>query len=157
MGSDYQISRFSEDALPQQISPEGAEVANIYLANACSVNLTSKELNRPATEISAMLQEPLVKAYVHGILKETGYAHMDRISQKLDEIIDKKWEEIEEADIGSNKDIADLLQMAHKMRLDMIKFLQNENTKTPVNQKNTQLNIFGEGHYGKLMERLLTD
>ena len=86
--SDYQISPFSEDVLPQQISPEGAEIANTYLANACSLAATSQQLNKPAEEISAMLHEPLIKNYVASILKETGYAHMDRIAQKLDEIID---------------------------------------------------------------------
>lgn len=152
--SDYDIAPYSEDAMPEAISPEGASIANTYLANACSINDTSRVLDIPTHEISAMLQQPLVKTYVNSILREHGYRHMVQIATKLDEVIDKKWEELEEADIGSNKDIADLLQLAHKMRLDMSNLLQKD-TAGPVAQKNTQVNVYGEGNYGKLMEKLI--
>ena len=155
--SDYNVAPYSEDALPQPISPEGAKIANTYLANACSVVSTSHELGIPTHEISAVLHEPLVKSYVNGILKETGYQHMAKLAEKLDELIELKWEEIEEAEIGSNKDIADLINMAHKMRLDMSKLLQAEQPTGPASQKNTQVNVFGDGSYGKLMGRLFGD
>lgn len=155
--SDYNVAAYSEDALPLAISPEGAKIANTYLANACSVVNTSHELGIPTHEISAVLHEPLVKSYVNGILKEAGYQHMAKLAQKLDELIDMKWEEITEAEIGSNKDIADLINLAHKMRLDMSKFLQNEESSGPSSQKNTQVNVFGDGSYGKLMGRLFGD
>jgi hypothetical protein len=83
---------------------------------------------------------------------------MEKIVQKFDKIIDMKWEELEEAEIGSNKDIADLLNMVHKMRMDMSKLLQADTAKTaPTNMKNTQVNVYGEGNYGVLMEKLLND
>jgi hypothetical protein len=153
--SDYAVTPYSEDALPQAISPEGAEIANTYLANACSIKSTSDQLGIPSHEISAMLHEPLVKTYVQSILKETGYRHMVKIAEKLDDLIEKKWEELEEAEIGSNKDIADLLQLAHKMQVDMSKVLQNDSDKGPKIQKNTQINNYGEGNYGKLMDKLI--
>lgn len=152
--SDYDIAPYSEDAMPEQISPEGAKIANTYLANACSINDTSRVLDIPTHEISAMLQQPLVKTYVNSILREHGYRHMVQIATKLDEVIDRKWEELEEAEIGSNKDIADLLQLAHKMRLDMSNLLQKD-APGPSVQKNTQVNVYGEGNYGKLMEKLI--
>jgi hypothetical protein len=49
--SDYSIAPYSLDALPQVISPEGAEIANTYLANACSITHTSEQLGLPAHEI----------------------------------------------------------------------------------------------------------
>jgi hypothetical protein len=153
--SDYDIAPFSEDSLPNAISPEGAEVANTYLRNACSLLATSEELDMPTHTVSAMLQEPLVKSYVYGILKENGYRHMVVISQKMDELIEKKWDELEEAEIGSNKDIADLLQLAHRMQQDMAKLLQNDTKGAPTIQKNTQVNMYGEGKYGELMDKLL--
>ena len=69
-----------------------------------------------------------------------------------------KWKEIEEAEIGSNKDISDLLSLAHKMRMDMAKLLQADLPKQEIgSQKNTQVNVYGEGNYGKLMEKLIND
>ena len=154
--TDYSIAPYSVDAMPQVISPEGAEIANTYLANACSITRTSEQLGMPTHEISAALHDPMVKNYVTGVLRETGYQHMEKIVQRFEKIIDMKWEELEEAEIGSNKDIADLLNMVHKMRMDMSKLLQADTTKAaPVSQKNTQVNVYGEGNYGALMQQLL--
>ncbi len=154
--SDYELSPFSQDAMPAKISPEGAKVANSYLENACSVIQTAKYLNIPPEEVSTILHQPLVKTYVNSILRETGYRHMVQIAAKLDELIDKKWEELEEAEIGSNKDIADLLSLAHKMRMDMSNQLQRDTLRdAPTTQSNTQVNVYGEGSYGKLMEKLI--
>ena len=156
--SDYDLAPYSEDALPQVISPEGAEIANTYLENACSIKMTSQALGIPTHEISAALHDPMVRNYVTGVLRENGYAHMEKIAEKFDQIIDMKWEEIEEAEIGSNKDIADLLSMAHKMRMEMSRLLQADTkNNAPSNQKNTQVNVFGEGNYGALLGKLLKD
>ena len=156
--SDYDIAACSEDAMPQTISPEGAEIANTYLENACSIKATSEALNIPTHTVSAALHDPMVKNYVTGVLRENGHRHMENILNRLDQVIDMKWEELEEAEIGSNKDIADLLQMAHKMRMDMSRLLQADTAKSgPATQKNTQVNVFGEGKYGALIEKLLKD
>jgi len=153
---DYNLSAYSEDALPEIISPEGANIANTYLANACSLKNTSTSLNLPTYEIAATLQQPLIKTYVNGILRENGFRHMVKIAEKLDDLVDMKWAELEEAEMGSNKDIAELLNLAHKMRLDMSKLLQGDLEKAgPTVQRNTQVNVYGEGNYGKLMEKLI--
>jgi len=153
--SDYNLIPQSEDALPESISPEGASIANTYLANACSLTQTSEALSLPTHEISAVLQQSLVKTYVNSILRENGYRHMIKIAEKLDDLIDRKWDELEEADIGSNKDIADLLGMHHKMRMDMSRLLQADGVDKTSNTRNTQVNVYGEGNYGKLMEKLV--
>lgn len=142
--------------MPEVISPEGAAIANTYLANACSLTETSHSMDLPTHEIAATLQQPLVKTYVNNILRETGYRHMVKIAEKLDDLVERKWEELEEAEIGSNKDIAELLQLAHKMRLDMSKMLQADMVKEgPSKVNQTQVNVYGEGNYGKLMEKLV--
>lgn len=153
--NDYSLEPHSEDALPEAISPEGASIANTYLANACSLSESSHALNLPTHIIAATLQQPLVKIYVNSILRETGYRHMVIISEKLDNLVERKWAELEEAEIGSNKDIAELLQLAHKMRMDMSKLLQGDLEKGPGVTKNTQVNVYGNGNYGKLMQKLI--
>lgn len=155
MTKEYQLSEYSEDALPSSIDPEGAKVANTYLANACSILATSSALEIPTHEISATLQSPLVKTYINGVLRENGYRHMVKIAEKLDSLVELKWAELEEAEIGSNKDIADLLSLAHKMQHDMAKLIQADAPKEVGTQNNTQVNVYGEGAYGKLMEKLI--
>jgi hypothetical protein len=150
-----EVIPFSEDSLPEQISPEGAKIANTYLANACSLKDTSLALDLPTHEISATLEQPLVKNYVTGILREHGYAQMVKLAEKLDDLIDRKWDELEEAEIGSNKDISDLLALAHKMRMDMAKLLQADTKSGVATVNNTQINAYGKGSYGKLMQRLI--
>ena len=57
--------------------------------------------------------------------------------------------------------MADLLQMAHKMRMDEIKAqaeLEKVSSSNIKNQTNVQINEgvpFGQGNYGKLMDKLL--
>jgi hypothetical protein len=69
-------------------------------------------------------------------------------------------EEAEESEIYTSKDLADLLQMAHKMRMDEIKAqaeLEKAQATSIKQQTNIQVNdgSFGSGNYGKLMEKLL--
>jgi hypothetical protein len=71
-------------------------------------------------------------------------------------------EELEEAEIGSSKDILDILTMAHKMRMEELKAIieyEKLGQKTEIkNQTNVQINEgMGEGNYGRLMKQLLGD
>jgi molybdenum cofactor biosynthesis enzyme len=76
-------------------------------------------------------------------------------------MIQSKLEEAQETGMYSNKDLADLLQMAHKMRMDEIKAQTDaEKATTSIRtQNNVQINDgslpFGQGNYGKLMDKLL--
>jgi hypothetical protein len=93
-----------------------------------------------------------------------GYRNKNNIATVLDEMIQSKLEEAQESGVYSNKDLADLLQMAHRMRMDEIK-AQAELTKAETTNIKTQNNVqinneslpFGQGNYGKLMEKLLKE
>ena len=65
----------------------------------------------------------------------------------MDKIIESKLQEAEESGMYSSKDLADLLMMAHKMRMEEIKASVPVG---PTSQTNIQVN-----GYDKLMERLL--
>jgi len=90
-----------------------------------------------------------------------GYRNKNNIGSVLDEMIESKLEEVRETGVYSTKDLADLLQMAHKMRMEEIKAqtdLEKVNAGNIKNQTNVQINEsipFGQGNYGKLMEKLL--
>ena len=92
---------------------------------------------------------------------DLGYRNKNNIASVLDEMIQSKLEEAQESGVYSSKDLADLLQMAHKMRMDEIKAqaeLEKVSSSNIKNQTNVQINEgvpFGQGNYGKLMDKLL--
>ena len=156
--TDYNISNISEDKLPEPIGPEVARIADTYLTSMCSTVETAKKLNLEVRQIDAVVNSKHVKSYINNILRESGHRHMIKIVKSLEKVIDLKLEEMEEAEIGSNKDIADLLSLAHKMQVDIANLIQRDQKNNgPFTQNNTQINHYGEGNYGKLMEMLVKD
>ena len=149
----------SSVALTTKISPEGLEIANSYLQHG-SISIVSHRLGIGESIISEMLNRREVKQYIDTVYLDTGYRNRFKLADTLDTLIDKKMEEAEESEIYTSKDLADLLQMAHKMRMDEIKAqaeLEKAKATNIKNQTNVQINdgAFGSGNYGKLMEKLL--
>lgn len=151
---------------PERISPEGLEVANSYLITN-DLDLTCQELGLPRDMIADQLNNPLVKRYIDTVFMDTGYRNRNTLAEALDNVINKKMEEMEEAEISSNKDISELLTLAHKMRMDELK-MQIELKKLEATLKKTETVIHtgptvniqdnsmgGDGSYGLLMKQLL--
>ena len=142
-----------------KMSPEGLEVANTYLELG-SVGEVCTKLALYENTVSEYLNKREVKQYIDQVYLDTGYRNRFKIASALDNIIEEKLAEVEETGMYTNKDVADLLQMAHKMRMDEIKAMAElEKAKTaPIKQQaNIQINEmpFGQGNYGKLMEKLI--
>jgi hypothetical protein len=144
-----------------KISPEGLEIANSYLQFG-NIRAVSEHLCVPAEKVAECLNKRDVKRYVDTVYLDLGYRNKNQIGTVLDEMIASKLEEAQETGIYSSKDLADLLQMAHKMRMDEIKAqtdLEKAQAGNIKNQTNVQINEsipFGQGNYGKLMEKLLS-
>tara|TARA_E500000178_G_C16901577_1_gene698334 strand:+ start:128 stop:589 length:462 start_codon:yes stop_codon:yes gene_type:complete len=142
------------------ISPEGLEIANSYLQFG-NIRAVSDHLRIPEDKIATLLNKREVRKYIDTVYLDQGYRNKNTIGTLLDEMIASKLEDAQESGIYSNKDLADLLQMAHKMRMDEIKAqaeLAKAESTGPKNQTNVQINgevPFGQGNYGKLMEKLL--
>tara|TARA_R100001443_G_scaffold115382_1_gene133010 strand:- start:400 stop:858 length:459 start_codon:yes stop_codon:yes gene_type:complete len=142
------------------ISPEGMEIANSYLQFG-NIRAVSQELCVSEDKVVDFLNKREIKKYIDTVYLDMGYRNRNQIGNVLDEMIASKLEEAQESGVYSSKDLADLLQMAHKMRMDEIK-AQAELAKAEStgirNQTNVQINSelpFGQGNYGKLMEKLL--
>ena len=142
------------------ISPEGLEIANSYLQFG-NIRAVCDYLQVPETAVVEQLNKREVKRYIDTVYLDMGYRNKNNIGSLLDEMIKNKLEEAQESGVYSSKDLADLLQMAHKMRMDEIKaqadLLKAEGGNIK-NQTNVQINEalpFGQGNYGKLMEKLL--
>jgi hypothetical protein len=142
------------------ISPEGLEVANSYLQYG-NIKAVCQELMVTEDKVVEHLNKREVKRYIDTVYLDMGYRNKNNIGSVLDEMIESKLEEVRETGIYSSKDLADLLQMAHKMRMEEIKAqtdLEKVNAANIKNQTNVQINEsipFGQGNYGKLMEKLL--
>ena len=151
-GTIYTIGGFMDI---EKVSPEGALVANKYLELGCDVAATASFFNLSREDTSDLIMEN--KKYINSVLREVAFNKMDSISQRMEEIIEKKLEMLEEAETTSNKDILDILNVYHKMLADKVKLMtEHEKLGTPANQSNTQVNVYGEGNYGKLLEKLIT-
>ena len=142
-----------------KMSPEGLEVAITYFELG-SVEEVCTKLALDENTVSEYLNKREVKQYIDQVYLDTGYRNRFKIASALDNIIEEKLAEVEETGMYTNKDVADLLQMAHKMRMDEIKAMAElEKAKTaPIKQQaNIQINEmpFGQGNYGKLMEKLI--
>jgi hypothetical protein len=145
-----------------RISPEGLEVANAYLELG-NIPAVCARLAIDESECSEILNKREVKTYVDQVYLDTGYRNRFKLAGALDDLIERKLEEAEESEIYSNKDLADLIQMAHKMRMDEIK-AQSELEKAKASNVKNQINIqnngdvpFGQGNYGELMKKLLKE
>jgi|SaaInlV_120m_DNA_3_1039746.scaffolds.fasta_scaffold04005_9 hypothetical protein len=143
-----------------KMSPEGLEIANAYLELG-SIPAVCVRTKCDENTVQEFLGKREVKAYIDQVYLDTGYRNRFKLADALDNIIEHKLEEAEESQIYTNKDMADLLMMAHKMRMDEIKAmaeLEKAKTANVKNQTNVQINgemPFGQGNYGKLMEKLL--
>ena len=89
------------------------------------------------------------------------------MARVMDELIAKKLEEMDDTDMGSSKDILDLLQAQHAMKMKELEFeakvkkelLELERKKEEVqikNQTNNQYNnyVIEESSYDKLISKL---
>ena len=122
-----------------RMSPEGLEIANSYLTNG-NVEDVSHELKVSKDIVVSMLQKREVRKYIDTVYMDLGYRNRVKLGETLDLLIEKKMEEAEESEIYSNKDIADLLLLAHKIRMDELK-AQTELEKTKVGRIKSQTNV----------------
>lgn len=145
----------SQDKLPEKIQPEELEVAETYIATGWSIPDTAEVLGLPKDTVSDILNRRPVKFYINQALSEVGYNNHFKMSRLIANIIDKKMEELEEAEIGSTKDIADLIKLAidwTKVRESLIK----EERKIG-KQTNVQLNAYDGNNYSALIQELVKD
>ena len=128
-----------KNEIATKMSPEGLEIANSYLEHG-SIPAVCADLGVQENEVSEMLNKREIKQYIDTVFLDTGYRNRFKISETLDMLIEKKLEESEETEIYTNKDMADLLQMAHKMRIEEMK-AQTELKKAEAQSVKNQVNI----------------
>lgn len=143
------------------ISPEGLEIANSYLILG-NIKAVCADLCIAQDKVVDWLGKREVKKYIDTVYFDLGYRNRNNLASLLDEMIESKLEETRESGIYSSKDLADLMMMAHKIRMDELKMeieRDKVNGTSVRNQTNVQINdgsgILGQSNYGKLVESLV--
>lgn len=138
-----------------KIAPESLEVAQAYMTTL-DMNQTAHDLELPLEDVVHHLQKREVKKFIDAVFIDQGYMNRHKLQGAIDNLITKKLEELDEAEMGSSKDIADLLKLAVDYRNSEIKNMQaEEKIMAPLQQNNIQINAYGE-NYKNLMNSILT-
>lgn len=142
------------------ISPEALEVANAYL-QLQDPQAVAHELDLEPSTVTNILSRREVRHYIDHVFMDTGYNNRFLLRRAMDALIKQKFAELEEGGIGSNKDIADLLQLSHKMSMDLLdRQIQLEKLKqgnsAPQKQVNVQINELDGSKYSQLVQRLVS-
>lgn len=143
-----------------RISPEALEVANAYL-QLNDARKVASELDLDPETVTSLLAKREVKSYIDSVFFDSGYNNRFLMRRAMDALIKQKFSELEESQTGSTKDIAELLQMSHKMSMDLLdREIQLEKAKQatgPQKQVNVQINDALDGSkYSQLVQRLIT-
>jgi orotate phosphoribosyltransferase-like protein len=139
-----------------EISPEALEIANAYL-QVQDADKVADDLDISKDTVLAVLNRREVKSYIDNVFLDLGFNNRFKLRKAMDAIIAKKFQELDEAGIGSSKDILEILQVSHKMTMDyMDKQIQLEKLKSDnvKSQVNVQINDAGS-NYGNLIERII--
>ena len=144
-----------------RIAPESLEVANAFL-QLQDARQVADELGLPVEVVTDHLGKREVKKYIDQVFFDTGYNNRFLMRRAMDALIKKKFQELDESDTGSSKDIAELLAMSHKMSMDLLdRELQLEKIRAgntgPQKQVNVQINETLDGSkYSQLVQRLIS-
>jgi len=134
-----------------KIAPEHLLVAETYL-QTLNISETAQALGVTDDKIAQTLKKKEVKTFLDVIYADVGYRNKHRLGDLMDTLIEKKLEELEDADIGSSKDIADLVALSHKISLENKK-MDIELIKAENQGPSTQINV--QHNYDSLVERII--
>ena len=135
-----------------KMAPENLEVANAYLSTGNALTAAG-QLGCEPNQVYEIREKTEVKDYINSVYLDQGYRNRFRLAELLDEVLENKLLEARESDQYSSKDLVDIIALAHKVSEDHRK---EAKATTTIRQQNVQINSpFGEGNYGKLMEKLL--
>ena len=143
-----------------KIAPEALEVANCYL-QVQDARRVADSLDLPVALVTEILSRREVKSYVDHVFMDTGFNNRFEMRAAMDALIRKKFQEMHEADVGSTKDITELLALSHKMSMDLldreIQLAKAQQASSPQKQVNVQINEGLDGSkYSHLINRLIS-
>ena len=141
------------------ISPEGLEIAHVYLQNGSDSIKTAELMDLPIEEVDRYLSKREVRSYIDRLYNESGFRNRDKMGSVWDAILSSKLEELDDTGMGSSKDIVEIMTAMHKFNIDtmnlQLKILEAEKANAPAVVLNTQNNNYGGDNYNSLLEKIL--
>jgi hypothetical protein len=144
-----------------QLTPEDVLICNTYLTTG-SIDVTSSQLDIPQELVVKTLESPLSKSYVDRVFLDWGFNNRFKIRKAMDLVLEKKFQELDESGTGSSKDIAELLELSHKMTMNeldrqiALEKIRSRHTPTIKKQTNIQVNDNSvTSNYHNLLSTLL--
>jgi hypothetical protein len=142
------------------IDPESLTVANCYL-QVQNITKVSEDLEIPPDLVSKILAKREVKSYIDSVFMNLGFNNRFQMRNLMDQIIKKKLQELDEADISTNKDILEILAISHKMTIEhMDKEIALEKIRSSSAKVVTNVQInegLGSTNYGSLVSKLINN
>jgi hypothetical protein len=143
-----------------KISPEALAIANCYLQTQ-DARQVAHELDIDPETVTTTLARREVRGYIDQVFFDTGYNNRFLMRQAMDALIKQKFSELDEAGVGSSKDIAELLALSHKMSMDLLdREIQLEKIRQgnpgPSKQVNVQINEGDGSKYSQLIHKLIS-
>lgn len=143
--------------LPEIIQPESLRIIEAYLECGSDVKETALMLGTTPDIISGHLTKRESRTYLDNLFASAGFRNREKMFGLLDELINKKLEDLDEAGTGTSLDIVELLEKVHKMKMQelqlSIKLAEAEKSNAPTTQTNIQIN--GGENYNKLLEKII--
>lgn len=143
----------------EKIQPEAMEVIEQYLYHNRDVNLVANALNTTPTVITDILNKKEVRGYLDHLFMESGYRNREKFFTVLDNLLDAKIEELDEAQMGSSMDIMDIMKIYHGMKVKELELsiklqeLQSNSKQSASTINNVQIN--NSSGYDKLLDRII--
>ena len=133
--------------MTKALTPEVLDLTQLYIEHEFSIERTAEVTGLTKQQVAEAIAHPQSKALINEIYLDTGYRNRARLGNLLDKMIESKIEEAEETEQWTEMDLAELIKLQHKMRMDEAK----------LDSPNTQVNIanFGDTNYSSLVERLM--
>lgn len=134
-----------------KLNPEALDFVQTYLS-CLNVSEAAETLGITKEEATKYLNQREVKRFMDTIFMEQGYMNRFKLSGILETVIQSKLEEAEETGVYTGKDLVDVLTLMHKIQMDHSKLAKEV---APVSQKNVQVNNYGDGNLGSLIEQIV--
>jgi len=157
MSTQDKLVEYDDALLPETISPQGLLIADTYLTNGQDAKKTALALKIDEQEVRRLLRTPEVRSYTNAVFMETGFRNRHRMFGALDEIINRKLEEMEETGTTTDADFLELMVKYHNMKMaemKMEKELHEAKSPTIGRQNNVQVNLNRGSNYDNLLASL---
>lgn len=128
-----------------QLAPEDEKALELYVA-CHDAEEVARKTGRTRTQIVALVNSPVAKQLQATLAQEQAVKVNSRMGALLDQVINMKLDEMQESEMGSEKDIADLITTRYKMEIELLKAQTAANkVNGPAKQNNIQINNNGSG------------